>query len=229
MNHFMGNTATLADAHAARVIVDSKGNSYLVTQTHMATGFALNVQPRINNTDAVNTWEDAAPLNREGADEANKIEMSHDALTTIIDGQDNIRAIWKEQQSGAMRLMMAVYNTTDKQWGDAAAIFDSEGDTHGIDLSTIHSLSASGEHDTALVHVAMLVDTTDDEAIYTMDFDGAAWGNPMRRDEMGDMTMLSDVQHAVYHGDVFNQGVAVYSRQRDSIRYVGYGERRCYA
>jgi len=194
MAHFMG-TATLGEGHAARLLTDGTG-AYLIAQSHMTNGFGLDVYSR---TDA-STWSTAVQLHRMGMDAANAMTMPHDSLTTFIDGNHHIRALWLETQADITRLMTAVYDTSANSWGEATAILDSSGDTHGIDLASIHSLSASGEHGNGNVHVALFVQTATDQAIYTMDFTDT-WSHPMRRDDdmNGMASIVGEVQYAVYH------------------------------
>ena len=194
--HFMG-TATLADGHAPRVLVDSAGSAYLISQSHMMNGFGLSVSKRTG----FSLWSESVQLHRMGLDAVNAINMPHDSLTTFIDGQHNVRAVWIEAQAADSRLMTAVYNTIDDTWGAAEAILDSAGDTYGISIGDIRTLSVSGEHGNDSVHLVVYLDSGSDQAIYTIDYDGTVWDHPMRRDvdDMGMADIISGPAYAVYH------------------------------
>lgn len=194
--HSMG-TANLDDGHAPQLLVSRSGSAHLVTQVHMNNGFGLNAFSRSGFA----TWSSAVQLHRMGMDTANAISMSHDDLSAFIDGNNNLRVIWIETQAANIRLMTAVFDTTAGSWSEASAILDSAGDTHGVDIASINSISASGEHGNANVHLAIMQVTASDESIITMDFIGTAWSHPMRRDNdmSGMASIVGPVVSAVFH------------------------------
>jgi hypothetical protein len=185
MSHFM-NTTEAGEGHEPKILVDSTGKAYLFKQSHMMNGFGLDVSSRI----AMGNWSSPAQLHRMGMDAANAIAMPDHFLTGVIDGQDNVAAVWLETQAGVTRLNSATYNAGSNTWGAPTTILDSN-DSHGIDLASLASMALVGEDTTANLHLVIFEDTGDSGTIHSIDFVEGTWNEPVRRDmDMGGMAMI---------------------------------------
>lgn len=185
--HFMDNAPQSLGVLHAPIVLSQGMTRYLVAQSHSAEGFALELFQAGSN----DTWS-ASSLALSRVDAASPMAMAHDDLAAVIDGEGNIRAVWRETQGGDIRIMTALFDTAAGSWGNAMALIDSAVDSKGLDLSAISSIQLVADAGGALYHVILYIETADNQLIYTLD--AMVMNNmlmvmdPMRRD-LADVSM----------------------------------------
>ena len=215
MGHFMG-VATLGEGHVPQILSDAGGNAYLLTQTHVAGGFALNISKRISNT----SWTALAELDR--VDNINNIQMPDHFLKAMIDGQNNIVAIWLENQNNVTRLMSAVFNTASSTWGASTTIVDSN-NMNGFDVAAIDSIGFVAESGTANLHLLLYQNSSVEKAIFSINYNSnsavnAGWSAPIKQSMS--MTNKLIVGDPVYSSSQNGSLVAAWVERQSSVETV---------
>jgi len=173
MGHFM-NSATLTSGHTPQVLVDSAGEVYLLHQTHMTGGFGLSVFKRT----AADSWS-ANPVELHRMNMTTAINLPNHFLISVIDGQDNIRAVWLEELSGTFSLQTATYNGGTDTWGAVSTI-----DTDTIMLNKLVSGIAAGVSGSGDLQVVLHQQDGITHSIHALQFTSntSSWSLPIQLD-----------------------------------------------
>ena len=177
MGHFMGSADMTGETNP-QVLVTSSGDTYLLSNTSMANGFGLKVSKRASR----DVWNSEGELHRMSS---NAFSNPGNFVLATMDGQNNVRALWVEEQLGAKTLKTATFTTATKIWSAVAEIH-----AHGMDLNSLKSGVMSGHGTGSMLNVLLYQKSGSEHGLFSIHFDGTTWDEPVRQDAQSVTTII---------------------------------------